>query len=143
QSQFADRRIEAAPPTYRVDRLEPTCRDQPGGWFRRNTVPRPLLDGGGEGIVHRVLREREVAQQTDERCEDPPRFSVVDLLDGCSSRLPPIVTPEIASHLPRSRLQLDRDTAPFPLVETDHGQDAARRMPGENGEPDMNRLQHG
>jgi hypothetical protein len=79
--QLDDRSVESGAPAHRVDRLEAACGYEPGGGLRRNAVPRPLLDRGGERIVHRVLGEGEVAEHPDQGREHAARLSPVGPVD--------------------------------------------------------------
>ena len=40
--------------------------------------PRPLFDGGGERVVHRLLGKVEVPEQPNQRGEHPARIGLVD-----------------------------------------------------------------
>ncbi len=63
--QRRQRGVEAGPAPQHVDGLEPAGRDQPRPGIRGDPVARPLLGRGGEGVVERLLRPVEVAQQAD------------------------------------------------------------------------------
>ena len=43
-----------------------------------HAVARPLLDGGGERVVQRLLGEIEIAEQADQRGEDAARLGAID-----------------------------------------------------------------
>ena len=49
-----------------VDRSVPRGRDDPGAGRARHAVARPALEGGREGVLHRVLGELEVAEDARE-----------------------------------------------------------------------------
>ena len=55
--------------------------------FAGHAVARPLLEGRGECLVHRLLRAVEIAEQADQRREHAPRFLAIDGLDrACAPR---------------------------------------------------------
>lgn len=66
--------VEPLAATNRVDGLETRGRDQPGARIRRDAVHGPALQGGAEGVVHRILGHVEVAEQADERRENAAGF---------------------------------------------------------------------
>nr|QPG01998.1 hypothetical protein WM98B_00145 [Acinetobacter nosocomialis] len=81
--------IEPCPPSQAVDRLEAAGRHQPGARIGRHTLSRPLLERDTKGIVQRLLREIEVAEQANQRREQPARLGPVDhlqLLAHCPCR---------------------------------------------------------
>ncbi len=73
-------RVEPRAPAYAIDRLEPTRGYQPRARIRRDAVAGPLLERCAKSIVQRLLGEVEVAQQPDQRGEDPSRFGPIDCL---------------------------------------------------------------
>ncbi len=73
-------RVEPRASAYAVDGLEATGRYQPRARIRRDAVARPLLERCPESIVQRLLGEIEVAEQPDQRGEDPSRFGTIDCL---------------------------------------------------------------
>jgi len=74
--------LEPGAATQGVDRLEAAGRDQPRPGGGRNPLLRPLLQRGREGLVQRVLREIEVAQQADQGGEDAAGLRAVDGVQG-------------------------------------------------------------
>jgi hypothetical protein len=66
-----------------VDRPVPRSRDDPGAGIPRLTFPRPSLDGGGEGVLYRILGELEVAEGADQDCD---RTAPLLAEDGCNVR---------------------------------------------------------
>ena len=78
---LGERRVETRAPADPVHGLESSGGNQPGARIRGHALFRPRLDRGSEGLVQRFLRELEIAQQPDQRCEHAPRFAAVDRLD--------------------------------------------------------------
>jgi hypothetical protein len=79
---IGERRVRCVPPgiaPHPVDGLEPAGRYEPRARMGGDAVPRPLRKRRREGVVHRFLRELEVAEQADEGGEDPSRLGTVDL----------------------------------------------------------------
>ena len=58
----------------------------PRGGVVGNAIGRPPLQRNGEGILHRLLGEVEIAQDTDEGRVDPPRLLAEDTLDSLPRR---------------------------------------------------------
>ena len=79
---LAERRIEAGTPAHGVNRLEAAGRHEPCSGIGWHSVGRPPLDRRRERIVHRLLGEIEVAEETDQRGEDASRVGSIDGLDG-------------------------------------------------------------
>ena len=50
-----------------VDGPVPRGGDDPAGWVVRDAVRRPPMYGGREGVLDRVLGERDVTEQADQR----------------------------------------------------------------------------
>ena len=71
-------RIEARAAADGVDGLEAARRDEPRAWIVRDPVARPLLERGAKCVVQRLLGDVEIAEQTDQRCEDAARFGAID-----------------------------------------------------------------
>ena len=66
-----DRGWSARVASQPIDRTKARRADQPRARIVWNCVgARPLLDGDGERVLHRLLGEIEVAEETDERRED-------------------------------------------------------------------------
>jgi hypothetical protein len=65
-----------------VDGAEAPGRDQPRGRVGRHPVGRPLLRGSDEGVVQRVLREVEAAEQAHQGREDAAALLAVDRGDA-------------------------------------------------------------
>ena len=90
-----------------VDRAVARGRDQPPGGARRHAFARPALGGDRERLLGGLLGEVEVAEEADQRGEDPPPLLAEDLLDqrsttGRTSTAPPMRAAGIA------RGELDR-----------------------------------
>src|SRR4051794_24381977 len=68
--QPADAVGQAALAAQAVDGLAPRRRGDPRARAVGHPVARPGGDGGGEGVLQRVLGQREVADLTDQRRED-------------------------------------------------------------------------
>ena len=75
-------RIESFTTTHAVDGLEASGRHEPRARIHGHALLRPLLDRGHEGIVQGLLSDVEIAEQADQRREDPARLGAVDRLDG-------------------------------------------------------------
>lgn len=82
------RGIETRTPPDRVDRLEAAGRDKPAGGVGGNAIDRPCSCGGRKGIVQRLLRAVEIAEQSDQRRQHPARLGSVDLLDDAFQGAP-------------------------------------------------------
>lgn len=65
--------IEATATPKRIERLESPGRNEPSPGIVRNTLLGPMFNDGREHLVERLLSEIEVAQESDERREDPAR----------------------------------------------------------------------
>jgi len=76
-----ERRLVARPAPYGVDGPEAAGRDEPRSRIGGHTLARPLLHGGGKGVVHGLLGAFEVAEQPDERGEHAAGVRAVDGLD--------------------------------------------------------------
>ena len=79
--QACERRVEPRPAPDGVDCLESTCRDEPRPWIVGHAIARPLLHGGDERVVQRLLGEIEIAKKTDEGGKDATRFTAVSGVD--------------------------------------------------------------
>jgi len=77
-----ERSIEPGAPPQLVDRLEAARRDQPRARIAGHALGRPALHRRREGFLQRLLGEIEIAEQADQRREDPARLGAVDRLDG-------------------------------------------------------------
>jgi hypothetical protein len=77
-----------------VDGFEPACRNQPRAGVGGNALNRPLLDGSPERFLKGVFRAVEVAEQPDQRRQNPTGFLLVDPVDfffrGQSQSRPPV-----------------------------------------------------
>jgi hypothetical protein len=73
--------VEALVAALLVDGLEASGGDEPRGGVLRNPFRGPLLHGGAKCIGQGFLRAVEVAQQADQRREDPPGFLAVEAVD--------------------------------------------------------------
>jgi hypothetical protein len=56
-------------------------RDQPQARIRRDAVARPALGGDREGLLRGLLGEVEIAEEADERSEDPAPVVAEGLLE--------------------------------------------------------------
>ena len=70
-------RVSANP----VDGLEAADRDKPGDRVGRHTVTRPLLCGGGKGVMFGVLGQLKAPEQPDEGRENASPVTAVDRLE--------------------------------------------------------------
>ena len=61
-----------------VDGLVAGSLDDPGTGEIRHSGDAPLVNGGGKGLLRRLLREVEVANNTDQGGDDPAPIGVVD-----------------------------------------------------------------
>jgi hypothetical protein len=73
---------EAGGPAQPVDGFVPPGADEPCHGVRRLARCRPLLESGREGLLQPLLGQVEVAQQPDQRGQDPPVFRVEQLVDS-------------------------------------------------------------
>src|SRR5262249_34668489 len=71
-------RVEAGAAADAVDGLESAGGNEPRARIAGNALAGPLLEGGPECVMERLLGDVEVAEQTDERGEDAARFGQVD-----------------------------------------------------------------
>ena len=76
--ELRQRRVEARAPAHGVDRLEAAGRDEPRARVVGQPLARPLLDGRGKGVVHRLFGAIEIAEQADQRRQHAPRVGAVD-----------------------------------------------------------------
>jgi hypothetical protein len=65
-----------------VDRRVARRADDPGGGIVRQTVSRPALDRGREGLLDGVFGEIEVAEDPDQRGDRPPRLAPEQAVDS-------------------------------------------------------------
>ena len=79
--------FETRSPAQVVDGLEAPSGNQPGARVARDTVARPLLDGGDEGVVQGLLGQLEIAEQADKGRQHAPRLLAVQRLDAAAQRL--------------------------------------------------------
>ena len=75
------RHLETSAATQPIDRLEASRRDQPRTGVVGHAIVPPALEGDREGLVHRLLGEIEVAEQTDQCREDAARLVAVQRID--------------------------------------------------------------
>ena len=87
--ELPQRRVEPGAPAQAVDGLEAAGRDEPRAGIGGHAVARPLLDGGREGLVKRLLGQIEVAEEADQGGEDAARLGAVDGLDLARAPAPP------------------------------------------------------
>ena len=73
-----ERGIEAGAPPDFVNRLEAPRGHKPGARVGGNAALRPLLEGGDERIVQRLLGEIEITEETDEGGEHAAGIGTVD-----------------------------------------------------------------
>jgi hypothetical protein len=71
-------RVESGAAAQCVDGPETPGRDQPRARIRRETLIWPAAQRGVERVLHRILGEIEIAQQSDERREDAAAFRAID-----------------------------------------------------------------
>ena len=71
-------RIEPLAPAQTVDRFEPPGGHQPGSRVGWNAVAGPLLERGAKRIMERFFSGVEVADQPDQRRQDPARLGNID-----------------------------------------------------------------
>jgi hypothetical protein len=64
-----------------VDRAVARRRHEPDAGARGDAVARPALGGDGERLLRGFLGEVEVAEEADERREDPAPLVAEDLLE--------------------------------------------------------------
>src|ERR1700736_1981040 len=62
---------------YFVDCLVAAGLDQPGAWIRRHSLPRPFFYSGGEVFLPCLCGRIEVAEQTDQRCQNATRLPAI------------------------------------------------------------------
>src|SRR6185295_13168735 len=79
-------RVESRPPPQPIDGAEASRRNEPGSWIAWHSFRGPTFHRRDERVVERLLGEVEVAEETDERCQDAPRFSAVDRVDLLAQR---------------------------------------------------------
>ena len=79
-------RLAARPPDP-VQRPIPGRGRDPGPGVPRHAVPRPRLEGGDERVGDRLLGEVEVAEDPDERGQDPTGFLAEGPLDVLADRV--------------------------------------------------------
>jgi hypothetical protein len=65
-----------------VDQAEAGRPEQPPAWIRRNPVTRPMLGGGEQRLLDRVLGRVEVAGSASERAEDLRRQLAQQVLNA-------------------------------------------------------------
>ena len=80
------RGVEAGVPADAVDRLEAAGGHQPRPRVPWHAVARPLLGGGDEGVVERLLGALEIAEKADQRRENAARFGAIDRGDRLARR---------------------------------------------------------
>ncbi len=73
--------LEALSAAQAVDGLVAGGRNEPCPGVGRRSRARPLFEGGGEAVLHRLLGQVEVAKQADQGREDPPGLLAVDRFD--------------------------------------------------------------
>ena len=61
-----------------VDRAVAGGRDDPGARVVRHARPRPALERGREGVLHRVLGALEIAEDAGQDCDAPRPFLCID-----------------------------------------------------------------
>src|SRR3990172_33662 len=75
-------------PAKCVDGLEAAGRNQPGARVGGNTLAWPLLHRHSERVVQRILGQVEIAQQSYQGGEDPPRLLPVEGVHPLAHGLP-------------------------------------------------------
>jgi hypothetical protein len=81
------RGIEFGAAAHGVDALESAGGDQPGTGIGGDALARPLLDGGGKGVVKGFFGEIEIAEEADECRKNAAGFGAVDVFDNLSEGL--------------------------------------------------------
>ena len=61
-------------PPQTIDRLVAADIDEPGAGICRDAFARPLNERGGEGILHRIFGEFEIAEQAYQRGQNAAAF---------------------------------------------------------------------
>ena len=79
--QLGERGIKTRPLTNAVDSPKTPGRHQPGARVVRHSVARPLRHGRDEGLLHRLLRQIEIAQQADQRSADAAGVAAIEGVD--------------------------------------------------------------
>ncbi len=79
--QIVLRRIKPRAPPQRIDRLESRRRNQPRPRILRNARLRPSLQRNRKRFMHRLFGQIEIAQQTHQGRQHPPRLRPVKCLD--------------------------------------------------------------
>jgi hypothetical protein len=77
---FFERRAKPGASTYRVNRFESPGRDQPGARIGGHALLRPLFYRCGKGVVQGLFSPIKVAQQMDERSQNPARLRTINLV---------------------------------------------------------------
>ena len=78
------RRIEPHAAAKRVDGLEASGRDEPRARIVGDAVLRPLHERRTERIVHSLLGEIEIAEETDQCGQDAARFRAIQGVETCA-----------------------------------------------------------
>ena len=84
---FHQGRIEPGASPHGIDSPETTGGNQPGSGIGRHAIPWPLLSRRGEGVVQRLLRDIEIAEQTNQGGEDTTRVGSIDSLHNVTEPL--------------------------------------------------------
>jgi hypothetical protein len=75
------RRVEPRAAPQPIDRLEAAGRDEPRARIVGKAVLWPAVERRGEGVVHRLLGEIEIAKEADEGREHTARVAAIDRFD--------------------------------------------------------------
>ena len=73
---------EPRPAPDAVKGLMPSRLDQPCAWELRDAGAPPLVHGGGKGFLRRLFGEVEVAEEPNQRSDDPAPIGAINRVDG-------------------------------------------------------------
>src|SRR5271155_5002796 len=71
------RAVEACPPAHSVYSFEACGGNEPGPRFTRYAGLRPRVQSSGKGLVHRLLGNIKITEQTDQSCQDSSRIHAI------------------------------------------------------------------
>src|SRR4029453_11946795 len=117
-------RPKPSPATQPVDRAVPGGGRDPRSRVRGHTALRPDLEGRDEGVLHRLLGEIEVAEDTDQRRDRPSLFlaeeAVDDVVGGGVAEAQPAVAPTDSGAWPEFEKSTTGRTSIDPRVAPGH-----------------------
>jgi hypothetical protein len=70
--------VESRSSAQAVDRLEASCRDEPCPRIGRQSLIRPLFHGSSKSLVHGILGQVKITEQTDQGSKDASRLCPVN-----------------------------------------------------------------